>query len=453
MAQDPTAANRSAIADWFKSIIPDNSPLSQSGQVPVQQTLSPQVQKLRDDELISKQNQNVSDLAPYVSATQGDINNPREIASPPPMSQPMLPKIPSYNAGLGTLDKAANLYVEGANKEAAAYDYQANEAEKLNKEKIRQDQEDEVRKEAEMADFVNKSKEYEDAIDSKKLDPTRMFSNMSTGNKILAGLSIFLGGFDPSGQNKALGIIQNSIERDIDAQKEDYARAVAKKQEHNSLYGKILEKYKDKGVARSMAIGGMYQALSMRTQAMAAQAKSPQVKAAILEKRAAFEQEKEKNYGAAVAKVQENMQKNSGLSVPGFQGQAPTEKEAIELRAKVNSFQNAQRELGTLMSFNNLGSKFSPEDAAKAGVAAAALKASIRKEIIGEGTVSETDQKLLDSVVRDPTRLFNMPSKDKAALTYLGEKLKAGLYNSGTSLGLIPSDYLKPKSDFSKRKI
>lgn len=60
-----------------------------------------------------------------------------------------------------------------------------------------------------------------------KIDPKRLFHNMPTENKILAAISLFLGGMGAAltgGPNQALGIINKSIEQDIDAQKADLGK-------------------------------------------------------------------------------------------------------------------------------------------------------------------------------------------------------------------------------------
>jgi len=66
------------------------------------------------------------------------------------------------------------------------------------------------------------------AYADKKIDPNHFFTNMSTGNKIASGIALFLGGmstpFTHQG-NPALGIIENAIARDIDAQKNDQTHA------------------------------------------------------------------------------------------------------------------------------------------------------------------------------------------------------------------------------------
>lgn len=60
-------------------------------------------------------------------------------------------------------------------------------------------------------------------VQTAKIDPTRIYDNMSTGNRVLAGISILLGGLGQgltgAKSNPAMDVINNAIDRDIDAQK------------------------------------------------------------------------------------------------------------------------------------------------------------------------------------------------------------------------------------------
>lgn len=73
-----------------------------------------------------------------------------------------------------------------------------------------------------------------------KVDPNRVWNNMSTGNKVLATIGIILGGAGggASGRNMALDVLNNTIDRDIKAQQAN----IDKK---NSLYQINLARYKD----------------------------------------------------------------------------------------------------------------------------------------------------------------------------------------------------------------
>lgn len=65
------------------------------------------------------------------------------------------------------------------------------------------------------------------AIKDDKIDPTRLMGHMSTGNKILAAISVALSGIGAglSGkENMAMGVLQKAIDRDIEAQRADLGK-------------------------------------------------------------------------------------------------------------------------------------------------------------------------------------------------------------------------------------
>jgi hypothetical protein len=65
-------------------------------------------------------------------------------------------------------------------------------------------------------------------IQTGKIDPTRAYSNMSTGNRVMAGISILLGGLSQgltgAKSNPAMDVINNAVDRDIDAQKAELGK-------------------------------------------------------------------------------------------------------------------------------------------------------------------------------------------------------------------------------------
>lgn len=95
---------------------------------------------------------------------------------------------------------------------------------------------------------------------SGKIDANRVYNNMTTGNRVLAGISVLLGGLSQgltgAKSNPAMDVINNAIDRDIDSQKAD----LGKKQNLLSLN---LQKYgnlKDATQATKMQIMTIAQA-------------------------------------------------------------------------------------------------------------------------------------------------------------------------------------------------
>lgn len=75
-----------------------------------------------------------------------------------------------------------------------------------------------------MTDYQSKDDKYMKALQDQKLDPNRLWNNMSTGNKVMAGIGMLLSGIGGGlahQDNLALKTIDNAINNDIDAQKND----------------------------------------------------------------------------------------------------------------------------------------------------------------------------------------------------------------------------------------
>lgn len=77
------------------------------------------------------------------------------------------------------------------------------------------------------------------AVADSKIDPNRIWNNASTGNKILASISLILGGMGGRGNgNAAMDVLNKAIEQDVNSQKFDV-------QKKETLYGMNLKKYSD----------------------------------------------------------------------------------------------------------------------------------------------------------------------------------------------------------------
>lgn len=101
-----------------------------------------------------------------------------------------------------------------------------------NQAKIYQDQSTQLKTLYDNAQAENKALDDERAkltkdVADNKIDPTRVWSNASTGNKILAGIGVLLSGAGSGlsgGPNLALQVINKTIDQDIDAQKAELGK-------------------------------------------------------------------------------------------------------------------------------------------------------------------------------------------------------------------------------------
>jgi hypothetical protein len=128
----------------------------------------------------------------------------------------------------GTMAQA-KAHADAAIEQARLYDEQAKDLEL---------QQIAYRKQTEKLD--SEIADLQKGIATQKIDPNRIWTNASTGNRVTAGISLLLGGLSQgltgAKSNPAMDVINNAIDRDIDAQKAE----LGKKQNLLSLN---LQKY------------------------------------------------------------------------------------------------------------------------------------------------------------------------------------------------------------------
>jgi hypothetical protein len=136
----------------------------------------------------------------------------------------------------------------------------------------------------------------------------------------------------------------------------------------------------------------------------------------------------------------ENILKVRGITVdfPEFQGQANTESEAKDFREQYATNLKLREQVTDLLELTKLGKTQlqTPANKAKAQGLSRSIKATMRKEILGEGVVTDRDQEVLDSVIPDPTVLFSWPSANRTALESLLSRATSNLNVKAKSYGL-----------------
>jgi hypothetical protein len=148
-------------------------------------------------------------------------------------------------------------------------------------------------------------------------------------------------------------------------------------------------------------------------------------------------------------------QSQKSLKVPGFEGVAPTPKEASDFRLKVSDAQKAKSMIQTLKDIGEKGSRISPADRAVASQNANLLRAQLKTFIVGAGAVTESEWALLRDSIPNPMDV-NLKDKQKA-LEVLDTIIKKAVRLEADSLGLsIPEgagfdvtdeEFLKAKSE------
>lgn len=130
--------------------------------------------------------------------------------------------------------------------------------------------------------------------------------------------------------------------------------------------------------------------------------------------------------------------KGMTIDFPEFKGTAPSAKEAEAFREQYSNLLTSRRDLGRLIEIANMGkgTQQTPQIKAEADQLARTVQGAMRLDILGPGTVTDSDRKLLESIVRNPTDVFSLSSSNKKALEGLLSRATNGITTRAQSLGL-----------------
>jgi hypothetical protein len=127
----------------------------------------------------------------------------------------------------------------------------------------------------------------------------------------------------------------------------------------------------------------------------------------------------------------------SGVYVRGIFAGTPTE--AFKFRTEMLETANAKVAVNRLIEINDMVGESMPWNAKLWGEAKALLpqiKAGLRTDIIGVGTVSNYEQQLIEEVVADPTKFWSLESSDRAKLTEIMRRVTNRLADKPALYGL-----------------
>jgi len=262
--------------------------------------------------------------------------------------------------------------------------------------------------------------------DNKSIDSNHYMNSLSTGQRIQAAIGIFLGGI-AGGENQALKIIHNQIENDIAAQKANLDKAGNTVAQHKGILADLRLKLGDSQAAEEAARAVYAGNIQNKLKAIAAKYQSPEIAAKADFAIQALEQGKRESMQKALenTKVQEMRSSLFGadgqtaqiLSIlpkedrerfvqgPGFKGLANSTERAKTLQADANL---AQSNISTIQDLIDIGKKSEREWVPSEASAVAyqlksLLKGQLRTDVVGPGAMSESEMKIMDQVVANPT--------------------------------------------------
>lgn len=145
---------------------------------------------------------------------------------------------------------------------------------------------DRIQFEKDQAARMEKLDTLTDQAANAKIDTNHYWADKTTGDKVLAGISILLGGLGAGltgGPNIALQMIDKAITRDIDAQKANLEQQRAGAGLQKGLVGEFNREYKDKEIAGDAAYIAYWKQVQSAFEAKATGSKNELLKAQALE--------------------------------------------------------------------------------------------------------------------------------------------------------------------------
>lgn len=314
--------------------------------------------------------------------------------------------------------------------------------------------------------FQEKEKTLNDSIDhlSKevsdgKINPNRIYENMSTGGHIATAIGLILGGIGAGlsrGENQGMKTLDNIISRDIDAQKANLNNKHSLLSESVRMMGNLRDGQKFASVqladitakqmlakANSMSDpvlkGQMMQKVAQFAAPYAAEKQKLAAQAAVntLENQAQRDPSKMGTYLEALKRVDPKQYEHMlGRAVPGL-GFANTDKDASMMKELDSSVQGAKSSIKELTQLIDKGGKsLSPADHAKAGTLQQTLIGQLRTAILGPGTINEGERAMMEKIIANPTKFLTLDGSNKVRLQTLMHTLDTKTKAAAESVGL-----------------
>jgi len=430
---DPTQANRSALA----SIIPKGTPIGQSiaaqearaqEQLAIDEANNLVMQ--RDPVSLPEEALNVVDPIipePQVQEAQLQISKP---ASQGPSPASVSSSLPGQVKPQGTAEMEAIV-----NKQEEGADRLISEADKFHK----QAEDDARAKVARTEEAIARTKKVVDEDYQKvkdfKFDDRSVFSKASTGQKIGLMLGAFFSSLSPDSAKSFRDGVQNSVDRDIDAQKQELLTRKEKLGSSQTELGKLTARLEGNVDAASDVLKSrIYHGIALKAQIQEQTAKSRLV----VENAKAARTEA---YNAALMHQQQAAakmaEKSSKSAVPGWNGEIPDATDRRNFKAVDQSGRLIKQQIQQLRKITaQNGKSLSPTARADAEVAVGAITSQL-KGLETLGTLDKGVQDLVKMYVGNPTDVMSLDKKTLAKLNafekYIDNRVSAAAQSNGVT--------------------
>lgn len=414
MAIDPTQGNRDAVKNFFKKIIPDNSPLAQSSD----DVLTPEARAKMEVEAAATRAPADLQQAP-VDQVPTDFVNPSQ-APAQPSAQSKAPSFGSSVDPLSTYSQGANIEANAVGKmgqqESEAYKNVQGQIEGINNDI----QNVQSKEEQAFQDFQKEDDEVKTKIKNFELKPKNFFAGKATWQKILGGVGMFLGSITPEGAKNVAGIIDKEIERDLDVQRNQLALLKDTRSEAANRYKMKLDRFGSDKLAKMSMKKDALEMVKLQLDQIASSAKGELARGAALKGKAVIEQSQQTLQASMMKEyLSANKDSQKGM-LPGYQGSNQNPQIVKDMTERVTAKDSA---LNTITKLENLlkeGALFG-KNAELAKQLRTDLSADIAKAKFGRS--SDSELAVAQSLIPDITSMTQRGSVDKALFKNLRQKI------------------------------
>lgn len=321
----------------------------------------------------------------------------------------------------------------------------------------------------EMKKLSGIQEEFKSAM-GQKLDPNHYWESKDTGQKVMAGIAIMLGGLaggmSGKGGNVAMDIIHKGIDRDVDAQKFNIQKAQEGKLKEydleNNMLAQMYKKFGNEDQAEAATRLLRLQQAQYLLNANASKYAAPEVQERTKQANMALDTQMAglkyqiANVAAQKAAQQQlgqvlNGQQAANLPpsviqqlpkemrenyVPGY-GFAPNKNSGEEfqkMRQTVEPAISGIDRINTLLKDFNRVTDIKKK--AQIGTEMKAVAGQLRVPFTGPGALTEKEYERLMDTLGDPTSITSLQEIQKAKLNQVQKKLKSDLQGYATQYGL-----------------
>ena len=224
---DPTQPARDFIAAGFKKLIPENSPLAQSGE----SALTP--------EALAKMEQEKLALEAPVTRQPTSLPQvlPSQVVTRQAAPSAVAPQAVSPTSNLEGMVKS------GLSQQQAASDQAIQATDTLMSQFEQQNAERAKREEQALTEVRAKIDSVDNDVKNFKWDNQSIWEKSSTGQKIALAIGGFLSSLTPQGAQAFQNSIDTTMKNDLDQQKAKYMSLKEQGKELQSYYGQLVQKF------------------------------------------------------------------------------------------------------------------------------------------------------------------------------------------------------------------